>query len=230
MSKKKVVAGIAIVAIICVAFGIYFRPENDLREQYPYSGYSTLSNEELLAKEPSLDRAAFPTDISIEEVISMKRNCVIVSGMFLEGKDNASVKDVVILPEKDTPEYRMLEDTAESFDKEILDVAPVRATHYIKFAVKEVISGACEDKEITVSIANLGFELYPNVKPGTQAILLLTHAEDGYYNYSYEFFYLTEDNLVLSAEKYESLDKYSGTKYEDFVNTLTVLSAEYAKK
>lgn len=181
-----------------------------------------------------------PSDFSLDTLLSAKSKRAIIEGYFVTDKASADSSKITIMPKPGTAGEKLLQDTAASFGKTVSEVSPKRIDYSLQFFVEDVIAGNCETGIITLYMNENGYKMYPSVKSGDKAILILQDIDGKYYNYTHSFYYIVSsmeynsimgqnsaESIVLSAESYPSLDKYSGMTISAFKSELAELYNVY---
>ncbi len=184
------------------AFSISNAEKSKLRTHYPaYDNFPPLGS--------------INPDFHITVDTMVKESEIIIIGEVIELTNDLYI-DISV--EKGTPEAALFEKQAKLGN----DVKSTRVQTKIK--VLESLKGQEDLKEI-IAVQNRIFVNYePKFKLGMKVVLLLQAGEDAlkgkYHSSRYGFFYLTDDNRVVSAISDEDFDRFTGMNLNDFKNEI----------
>ncbi|MDR1117101.1 MAG: hypothetical protein LBL09_02500 [Oscillospiraceae bacterium] len=219
--KKKIAIILPLLCIVAALSFIFAKDDNAIsRGKYPYVG---LSVTDISAVYPASEMAIM-RDMTIE-LLAKNYDAAIIGKIITPA--SGEIKSYKLIPEKGTPEYRAHMSVAEEYGKSLEEVSVDVKYYEIEVLVQKSAGDELKTGDtMTLRIA-AGSHLdrnelvFPPVGKGDKVILFISHNKynelDFYSTSCSGFYYVTDNDNAVSAEKYESLDKYTGSDiYELF--------------
>jgi len=231
MKKRKVIVSAALVLLVALGTILFTAiPGKISRVKYPYAGSSLLDYSDY---SPAVD-VIIRDDYTIEEYMNYI-NYNIIRGKFLTDIDKAPVKEFTLLPETGSAYYEDLKSMADETGQSIESLGTPLSDCVLQFEVEEDLAGIWKKGEVIslnkrIDDNNTTKPQYPDVKTGDKAVLIVYKTNLGVYTTATGFFYIDEHDRVISAEKYPSMDKYTGMNVDEFMDILAGIYKEKGAK
>lgn len=219
---KKTLLIIPLILVSISSFAIIFHCKDDVRNHYPYTGLTTYTS----GQDSLMDAAEIPDDVSLSEVISLTDT--VIEGYFT---GTPELVKIPIIPEEGTNEYSVLQSLAKQFDKPFIEMVPQHEYYKCQFTPSSASINTLSQSTtntINIYVSKPWWELFPNPETYQHVVLFGYNfpygGENSFTTTTVGYYYVTDDNIVMSAESFEGLDKYSGETLSDFVDTIHSLN------